>query len=224
MKPINKIFNQIIENAGCSEGNNDHIKPVAREISKESNPRTGPKHQVSTSDPELIKNKKLYCQDDSPAKKGSDEKQSSQRNKVNYSLKTAEKSEVDSVSSNIKLLKFRKLAADEVEVGPDVHLEMDQDFLLKGKKLSWRWGGKQCVKLNTSFKIPDKLLRVAITKFHNFSETEMETIEDQIHKTEKPKAEMSRVFNHRKGQRYRKADKIFQFPKTCQCSFCDFTS
>ena len=221
MKPINQIFNRIIENAGCSEGNNDHIKPVAREISKESNPRTGPKHHVSTSDPELIKNKKLYCQDDSPSKKGSGEKQSSQRNKVSYSLKTAEKSTVDSVSSNIKLIKFRKLAADEVEVGPEVHLEMDQDFLLKGKKLSWRWGGKKCAKLNTSFKTPDKLLRIAITKFRNFSETEMETIEVQIHKTEKP---TSRVFNHRKGQRYRKADKIFQFPKKCQCSFCDFTS
>lgn len=147
--------------------------------------------------------------------------QSSQRNKVSYSLKTAEKSKVDSVSSNIELLKFRKLPADEVEVGPEVHLEMNQDFLLKGKKLSWRWGGKKCVKLNTSFQTPDKLLRVAITKFRNLSETEMETIEVQIHKTEKP---MGRVFNHRKGQRYRKADKIFQFPKKCRCSFCDFTS
>lgn len=129
---------------------------------------------------------------DDLTKKGSVKEPSSHKKKVRFSMEPAKKQSLDDESSDVKLLKFRKFSVDEIEAGRDeVQMEEDQDPPLEdeGKKLNL-WGGQKSFNLSTPVKTPEKLPKVALSKFRYFSENELETTNFiQIHNTEnKPKA------------------------------------
>ena len=181
-------FNGNFKNLGWGKRKDALNKPVTEKMSKDLNPSSS--HKVSRPDPERIKNKKLG-RDDS-TKEESVDQLSSHRRPAGFSMKPDKIKDVldDGESSSVKFLKFRRLPADEIEFRPEVQLELYQDYPIEdeGKKWNRLLGGKKSFKPNIPAKTLKKSPNVALSKFHYFSEMELETTQVPIHKEEKTKS------------------------------------